>query len=104
MLQCHTGQEALWTQRDQRWKPIPPLVGIVIEERVCGEPCTEEWAPNELEDIPHDFLSLIECVECTRSVRILAEGGHGLRDVVLVLVSVPLELGNVLDSETHGGW
>ena len=103
MLQCHTGQEALWTQRDQRWKPIPPLVGIVIEERVCGEPCTEEWAPGELEDIPHGFLSLIECVERTRTARILAEGGHGLRDVGLDLVCVPLEVANVLSTGSHGG-
>lgn len=103
MLQCHTGQEALWTQRDQRWKPIPPLVGIVIEERVCGEPCTEEWAPGELEDIPHGFLSLIECVERTRSARILSEGGHGLRDIGLDLLCVPLKVANVLGTVAHGG-
>lgn len=103
MLQSHTGQEALWTQRDQRREPILPLVGLVIEERVCGEPCIEEWTPSEFEDIPHGFLSLTECVERTRSARILSEGGHGLRDIGLDLVSVPLEVANVLGTVAHGG-
>ena len=103
MLQRHTSQEAPRKQSDQRWESLLPLAVLVVEERVCGEPCTEEWAPGELEDIPHGFLSLIECVERTRTARILAEGGHGLRDVGLDLVCVPLEVANVLSTGSHGG-
>jgi hypothetical protein len=64
---------------------------------------SEEWTPSEFEDIPHGFLSLIECVECTRSARILSEGGHGVRDIGLDLLCVPLEVANVLGTVAHGG-